>query len=771
MQGNIQVQGSSSVVFGANFENQDASNAAKHKPDISSFALQSNDLFAALPMNVNNVEFKSTNVVTDDFMWDGFRGAEDISKESGIIATSTNSTEHKSGSSSSLPESRDLFIDSLGDNRISNVERKSTVVTTNGFMWDSFIGVEKLGNGSEIDDKSSNSFPPSDDLFAALLEAVEKSSEMVDGLKPPTIAIDSSRLDVFGRVEKIDNGNEITAASRNLVEHKPGSNEFPFPLETTSMKTNGFTFDTFPEIEVVDNGNGPSIAVATATAHEDDDFDDFGDFMDASQEVRTHESEHIVPHTTVVQTASENEKSQDKPTLLINTKEALPLSLFGQNTEENNETVNHSDEFVHKPTSDTGNGISGAGSVVSIHDLISNLYGQAQNTVSIGSDGKPAENGAHNSQEEESPSLDGDDERDNDWEFKDAFQETGVGEKPSNCISGNVAHIQFEASGNANNYIAFYTALREALCVLLSCQLDELQKTRCSDTKSLDIEIQEVHKLLEQSLVSQVVSEKYPEKSSCLNEVLKTLEGPEFQIIESEYSLSTRLQLAVNDWRDTADLLKHAILVLKTLYVASYDEQCRYVSTWSNIINACAQELRYGALIWKRVSEKKVQHQVLSDCRGLKHIQALGEIYKVVELLGLSAEVYKAWMLFSVSDPSQFTGVLNECRALWQNSGLEEALQNLSDDIAFGCDETIKTILGSVKSIRNLDVLAMHDCVFGQRKSVCRLSLLPQEMLQGLKTVLWNGQPYFISLANLWANLISPEPPQLPVLKLSEPDC
>ncbi|KAK9676435.1 hypothetical protein RND81_11G076800 [Saponaria officinalis] len=50
--------------------------------------------------------------------------------------------------------------------------------------------------------------------------------------------------------------------------------------------------------------------------------------------------------------------------------------------------------------------------------------------------------------------------------------------------------------------------------------------------------------------------------------------------------------------------------------------------------------------------------------------------------------------------------------------------------------------------------------LLGQPKSVCRLSLLPQEMLPGLKTVLGNGQPYFTSLTNLWANLINPEPPQ-----------
>ena len=65
-----------------------------------------------------------------------------------------------------------------------------------------------------------------------------------------------------------------------------------------------------------------------------------------------------------------------------------------------------------------------------------------------------------------------------------------------------------------------------------------------------------------------------------------------------------------------AELLRHALSMLKILYLGSAYEQSIYVSTWSKIINVCLQELSYGALIWKRASEEKIKHQILSDSQG-----------------------------------------------------------------------------------------------------------------------------------------------------------
>ncbi|KAL9235048.1 hypothetical protein vseg_009848 [Gypsophila vaccaria] len=774
---------------------QDASNTIEHKPEFSSFALEFNDLYVGLPrtvnkLNENDAGFKLPPVISNGFVLDAFPGDEDISKGSGATATNNSSITHEPNSSGSLPRSIDLFAGSLGDgNRSGEIDVGPTStggVATNGFKWGAFGGSGNIGNGSGLSDAttisvehkpSSNSFfPPSDDLFTAPVKAENKSRESDVEFKPTNGASNSFRFDAFPEVEMFGNRSATSATSSSPTEHKADSSNFHFPFDNlflvpqgstnksretfgdfkkTPLTSNGFVFDPFAEVEPVGNGNGLDfVAAAATTTNEDDDFDDFGDFVDASQEVRRGE-----------------QSEQDKQTLSFNAREALPLSFFGDSIEETTEALDHSDGLFHKHTSRPGNGLSGQGSMVPIHDLISNMYSQAQSIQLFGPDEKPAENGAHNSLEKESTLLGGDDEWDEDsWEFKSAFRVSGVKETPSSGIPGNVTLIQLETSQNIQDYIDFYIKLKNALCYLLSCQLDELQIARCPDTgtdfreitETLVNEIQTAHKLLEQGVVSEVISEKHLEKSSCLNEVFKLLEETKFNIIESEFSLSKKLQLADTDWRVTSDLLRHAISILKVLSLGSADEQSHYVSTWCNLVNVCAQELRYGALIWKRASERRVQHQILSESRGRKHVQALGEICKVVELLGLSAKVYEPWTLFSVSESSRFTDLLNECRSLWSNSGLEEALQSLSDDIVIGCGET------SIKTIRDFDVLAMHDCVFGEPKSICRLSLLAQEMLPDLKTALWNGEPYFLSLANLWANLINAEPPRLPHVQVNQ---
>ena len=116
---------------------------------------------------------------------------------------------------------------------------------------------------------------------------------------------------------------------------------------------------------------------------------------------------------------------------------------------------------------------------------------------------------------------------------------------------------------------------------------------------------------------------------------------------------------------------------------------------------------------------------------GQQYIQALGEIYKVVELLRLSTKLFKPWVLLSLSDPQQLYGLLEECVSLWPTSGLEEALQQISDNVGTGCNEAAKASISFIKHIQNVDVLAVHEHVCIQRRSTCRLSLLPQEMLSG----------------------------------------
>ncbi|CAO2836668.1 unnamed protein product [Amaranthus hypochondriacus] len=466
---------------------------------------------------------------------------------------------------------------------------------------------------------------------------------------------------------------------------------------------------------------------------------------------------------------------QEKQT--THSRGALPLSLFSDDPEESNDCLDFQNEVVHKPTLSSGYSFNNQGSVIPIHDLISNLYSQAQLTT-VDSTRKVAENGVHfPSTVEVITPLDRDDiEDDGSWEYIDALSENGVKERLPTAIPGNMFQKQTEILPELQTCVDFYEQLRDSLYFLLSCQLDELKKARGSDAVSdygetespHDAEIQEAVKLLKSSGISEeVLSKNDLERKNCLSNYLEVLREPKFNVIEANFSLSKKLQLATNELRVAAELLRHALSMLKILSLGSAYEQFIYVSTWSKIINVCLQELSYGASIWKRASEKNIKHQILSDSQGQRYFQALGEVYKVVELLGLSAEIFKPWILLTLSNSTQFFGVLDECNALWSNSGLEEAVQDLSDHVDFGCSETAKALLSSIKNIRDIDIITVHEHIFIQHKSICRISMLPEDVLEGLKTEMWGEKTYFVNLANLWANLISRDPPQLPLLQVS----
>ncbi|CAK9160132.1 unnamed protein product [Ilex paraguariensis] len=204
--------------------------------------------------------------------------------------------------------------------------------------------------------------------------------------------------------------------------------------------------------------------------------------------------------------------------------------------------------------------------------------------------------------------------------------------------------------------------------------------------------------------------------------------------------------------------------MLKILTLGSMDEQSNYVSTWLQIISVCAQELKHGSLIWKQSLEKDVRLWILSQTRGKRFILALGEIYRVVVVLGASAKLYKPWILSSSVDSAQLNVLFEECHALWSSSGLKEALLSISDPIGSEYFSTVEALTHSIEYVYNLDALALANLVFKGQEAVCQLSALTAGVVPGMKMVIWNGERYFLTLANLWANLISCDPPKLPLL-------
>lgn len=58
--------------------------------------------------------------------------------------------------------------------------------------------------------------------------------------------------------------------------------------------------------------------------------------------------------------------------------------------------------------------------------------------------------------------------------------------------------------------------------------------------------------------------------------------------------------------------------MLKILMLGeSFEEFSEYVSTWSRIISACAQELKHGAFIWKQSLQKNVHSQIILEPQGM----------------------------------------------------------------------------------------------------------------------------------------------------------
>ena len=113
---------------------------------------------------------------------------------------------------------------------------------------------------------------------------------------------------------------------------------------------------------------------------------------------------------------------------------------------------------------------------------------------------------------------------------------------------------------------------------------------------------------------------------------------------------------------------------------------------------------------------------------GKHFIVALGEIYRVVLILGASMKLYKPWILSSSVDSTSIYVLLEECYTLWSSSGIKEALQGISDPIDFEYHSTVKALR---EYIHEHDELALGDHIFNQQISICRLSLLTSEAVPG----------------------------------------
>ena len=117
---------------------------------------------------------------------------------------------------------------------------------------------------------------------------------------------------------------------------------------------------------------------------------------------------------------------------------------------------------------------------------------------------------------------------------------------------------------------------------------------------------------------------------------------------------------------------------------------------------------------------------------GKRYILALGEIYRVVEVLQASTKLYKPWIILTSTDTTGLVGLLSECYSIWASSGLEDALKSISDRIDFEYDGTIKELLESIKYIHDIDALALQNHVFSGQQPICHLSALSASIVPGI---------------------------------------
>lgn len=576
-------------------------------------------------------------------------------------------------------------------------------------------------------------------------------------------------LKVDGNVQENPKGPESSFGFANVIN---GNIDFFAAESGLSGSPNSWGFDVgfYPSSTSEKKHDNKNNGFISSALDENIDSDEtWGVFEDASSGARSK----VMEEPKVAEFSSPNNSFDDKIERnmggLEKQKGALPLSIFGDMDPETDDSLAFPVVSTNGPPASKVSS-NDPGSSVSIKDLISTLYSQAEQNGSVNHRDSPNDNGFGSTKQEVAPNLVDEDDGfdDNSWEFKGALSGSGDGNQKS-VLGVQDSSNWYSTEAGMNVYEDFYSKLKDELCFVALSHLDRLKKVQSSALSGEDAEIEGLEKEIQdltifmnkdETTIKGIPSQNIPSRSISLNDFTKILMEEKFQVLELEYHLSEKLSLAEKDLRSATELLKHAASTLKILRLGSIEEKCMYVSTWFQIASACAQELKHGFFIWKQSLEKGIHTEMLTNPQGRQYIHALGEIYRVVEIIGLSAELFKPWM-FSSANSSGLFDVLREYSTLWSNSGLHDACQEMSESAQSDSGAT-KALLDSITHIHNLDIGELCDQILSGEEPACRLSLLTGRTVPGMKMISWNGEHYFLKLGNLWAKLISPNPPNMP---------
>ncbi|PWA78150.1 hypothetical protein CTI12_AA218260 [Artemisia annua] len=533
----------------------------------------------------------------------------------------------------------------------------------------------------------------------------------------------------------IQNGShgpiDLFAASSNggFVDSRVMDNGFGFVSKPISSFGNGFMADFKGE-------NGGTTNDLNKLG-ESDDFDDtFGDFETAFVE----------------QPSKKKELSEESSNPLSSHASQGPVDLFAFSNGIPGGLHKENNGFDFSQTSVGQNGVTS-------DPFSQNEYNETKAIAETGLKSEGSEASSKNYKEPVPLSIFGIEEEpqtDDSLNLQhDLFKSSSQGKHTRN-LSSNLSindilsdlaeklNLSFEKK--LSNCIDLYSNLKNELSVVARRHLHSLKEAQSTATHvgdemkvtSLNKEIQEaLEKLHQKDMIStELELDDHLEHEISFKQYTETLLEPDFQ--------------AESDFQTTIDLINHVTTVLKILTLAPKGEPADYVSLWFKVISVCSQELKHGTWIWKQSLEKNVHSEILSEPQGKQFILALGELYRTVVILGAAVKIYKPWILLSGVDLEGIYGLLEECHSLWSTSGLEEALP-------------AESVSESIRNIRKLDELAIANEVLSQEESRCGLSLLSPGVVPEMKMVIWNGDKYFVALANLWANLISLDPPKLSI--------
>lgn len=154
----------------------------------------------------------------------------------------------------------------------------------------------------------------------------------------------------------------------------------------------------------------------------------------------------------------------------------MPLSLFGDEELETNESSIHQDVSTHVPAFHLTNSIKTPSSSLSIDDLITSLYSQVEHSTSENHTPKVNENGMNSATRVVEPDLaNHDDDFDDDsWEFKDAFTKIQAQDQTS------INHVEDSSRKSSTNLelndcMDFYSKLLDESCLVVLGHLSNLK--------------------------------------------------------------------------------------------------------------------------------------------------------------------------------------------------------------------------------------------------------------------------------------------------------